>query len=353
MFATVSHAIKIQTNTFTTLHPKPYPPLLDPPEARPHQGSGGVVQASSLFAPVQVNMVLRLWLLLVLLLLICVSLLLILLFTWPRCRSAWRVSAMPWRRCGRRIYYVYIYIYIYRCIHIYYMICMYVYMYIYIYVHTYSMICIYIYIYIYAYTHIHIYTHTYTHMYTIYIYIYVYTHIHIHISLSLYIYIYIHIYIHTYICYDIIWGCRMNKGAWSSRVHLLKINMDITRVCSLPAFSKHPLFVLARGGQYSSDNKQTVHLGEPMVWQTTASRYTRSPLEDSRLFGPSPWKFLRHYLWTNGFLSNPALGENIVSGNLVMETGRTAINRIAIITAINRIAIITAINRIAIITASR
>ena len=24
--------------------------------------------------------------------------------------------------------------------------------------------------------------------------------------------------------------------------------------------------------------------------------YTRSPLEDSRLFGPSPWKILRHYL---------------------------------------------------------
>ena len=24
--------------------------------------------------------------------------------------------------------------------------------------------------------------------------------------------------------------------------------------------------------------------------------YTRSPLEDSRLFGPSPWKILSHYL---------------------------------------------------------
>ena len=24
--------------------------------------------------------------------------------------------------------------------------------------------------------------------------------------------------------------------------------------------------------------------------------YIRSPLEDSRLFGPSPWKVLRHYL---------------------------------------------------------
>ena len=42
--------------------------------------------------------------------------------------------------------------------------------------------------------------------------------------------------------------------------------------------------------------------------------------EDSLLFGPSPWKILRHYLLTSGFLSNPAPGENLLSGNLVMET---------------------------------
>ena len=30
---------------------------------------------------------------------------------------------------------------------------------------------------------------------------------------------------------------------------------------------------------------------------------------------------LSRYLWTNGFLSNPAPGENLLSGNLVMETG--------------------------------
>ena len=54
---------------------------------------------------------------------------------------------------------------------------------------------------------------------------------------------------------------------------------------------------------------------------SSGAAYTRSLLEGSRLFGPSPWKILRHYLWTNGFLSNPAPGENLLSGNLVMETG--------------------------------
>ena len=49
-------------------------------------------------------------------------------------------------------------------------------------------------------------------------------------------------------------------------------------------------------------------------------QYTRSPLEDSRLFGPSPWKILAT-TYEKRFLSNPAPGENILSGNLVMETG--------------------------------
>ena len=30
---------------------------------------------------------------------------------------------------------------------------------------------------------------------------------------------------------------------------------------------------------------------------------------------------LSHYLWKNGFLSNPDPGESLVRGNLVMETG--------------------------------
>ena len=50
-------------------------------------------------------------------------------------------------------------------------------------------------------------------------------------------------------------------------------------------------------------------------------RHTRSPLEDSRLFVPSPWKFLATTYEQKRFLSNPAPGENLLSGNLVMETG--------------------------------
>ena len=38
-------------------------------------------------------------------------------------------------------------------------------------------------------------------------------------------------------------------------------------------------------------------------------------------FRTQPLENLSHYLWTHGFLSNPAPGENLLSGNLVMETG--------------------------------
>ena len=46
-----------------------------------------------------------------------------------------------------------------------------------------------------------------------------------------------------------------------------------------------------------------------------------SPLQDSRLFGPGPWKILATTYDKQRFLSNPAPGENLLSGNLVKETG--------------------------------
>ena len=49
--------------------------------------------------------------------------------------------------------------------------------------------------------------------------------------------------------------------------------------------------------------------------------YTRSPSQDFRLFGPRPWKILATIYDKSRFMSNPDPGENLVSGNLVMETG--------------------------------
>ena len=66
------------------------------------------------------------------------------------------------------------------------------------------------------------------------------------------------------------------------------------------------------GLAFSSQNEERSHV---------CPHYTRSPLQDSRLFGPRPWKILATTYETNGFLSNPAPGENLLSGNLVMETG--------------------------------
>ena len=64
-----------------------------------------------------------------------------------------------------------------------------------------------------------------------------------------------------------------------------------------------------------------IHIYNSITGSPDDLTYTRSPLEASRLFGPGPWKVLRRYLRTNGFLSNPAPGENLLSGNPVMETG--------------------------------
>ena len=89
----------------------------------------------------------------------------------------------------------------------------------------------------------------------IYTYVYMYIYIYMHNHLMYYIYshtcIYIYIYIYTNI-YIYIYGC------------------------ILCVMNNRVLFVKQR--------KQTNH--------TKHARYTRSPLEDSRLFGPSPWKIL-------------------------------------------------------------
>ena len=53
------------------------------------------------------------------------------------------------------------------------------------------------------------------------------------------------------------------------------------------------------------------------------SPYTRSPSQGFRLFEPRPWQILATTCEQKRFLSNPDPDENLVSGNLVMETGCT------------------------------
>ena len=52
--------------------------------------------------------------------------------------------------------------------------------------------------------------------------------------------------------------------------------------------------------------------------------YTQFAIQDSRLFGPNPWKILAppsNYLSTKRFLGNPTLGTNLGSRILAMRTG--------------------------------
>ena len=257
----------------------------------------------------------------------------------------WRLAVLHCRRSAHAQIYlsislslsIYIYIYTYVYIYIYYV---YIYIYIYIYVslyictytcigrstlqalstccrtsrtprtpgslattcvyydyywYCYYVCCVYIYIYIYTYVYIctYVHIHTYIYIYTC-VYIYIHTCVCVFLSLSLciYIYIYISLYMHTYI--------------------YIYIYTYIER---------YTLYLACR---FSAHASESLALRERQTrWVQGARDYTRSPLEDSRLFGPSPWKVLRHYLWTNGFLSYPAPAENPLSGNFVMETGCT------------------------------
>ena len=124
------------------------------------------------------------------------------------------------------------------------------------------------------------------------------------LSLSIYIYrererdtqcnIYIYIYIHTYVYCMHIYSTHINTYIYIYIYILYTYKIEVPRgPQDLPQRQQDP------GG---AGRRPT---------QTTQNRvYTRSPLEDSRLFGPSPWKILRHYLWTNGFLA--AANANVV-----------------------------------------
>ena len=66
-----------------------------------------------------------------------------------------------------------------------------------------------------------------------------------------------------------------------------------------------------------------VFLFLPPLRTPSIGLYDIHPVSVTRFlsFRTQPLENLSHYLRTNGFLSNPAPGESLVSGNLVMETG--------------------------------
>ena len=76
-------------------------------------------------------------------------------------------------------------------------------------------------------------------------------------------------------------------------------------------------FVIFIFGHLPKDNYHTQLLFLSDIFHNS---YTRSPLEDSRLFEPSPWKILATTYEKKLFLSNPAPGESLLSGDLAMET---------------------------------
>ena len=120
---------------------------------------------------------------------------------------------------------------------------------------------LYIYIYIYVYVCIHIYIY----IYSIHIYIYIYIHT------CIYIYIYTHAHTHTHTHR---WASTSNPGS-------------------------------ASGSAWS-------HVYARMIHPVSVTRFLS--------FRTQTLENLSHYLWTNGFLSYPDPGENLVRGNLVMET---------------------------------
>ena len=172
------------------------------------------------------------------------------------------------------------------------------------------------------------------HTHTLYLYtyipIYLYTYIPIYICIYIYIYIYIFTctciyvyYVYTYTHIRIRMHVQTQRNivrAWRLALNLSGsgTTMSIQYTIYLSNYEFRPIY-LSNSGTELLDLLDLLDLLNVFIW--TYVWYTRSPLQDSRLFGPRPWKILAATYETNGFLSNPAPGEHLLSGNLVMETG--------------------------------
>ena len=127
--------------------------------------------------------------------------------------------------------------------------------------------------------------------------------------MCIYIYIYIYIYTYTHICvynniYIYTYVIRL-QGL--DCVHLYEGGRILLTEMQLPRIARQgALCLISIRGRTRKTRVEQSELDEGFQqyhppfriprWLTSSALYTRSPLEDSRLFGPSPWKILRHYL---------------------------------------------------------
>ena len=118
-----------------------------------------------------------------------------------------------------------------------------------------------------------------------YIYIYVCKHIFIYLYIYIYIFIHMYVYIHTCIFHDAISRYYIYIYIYIHMYYLLSLLL-LSLLVRLSFKSSDPA---RRSGRGSGARASGCGAWTPGPRSLT---YTQSPLQDSRLFGPSPWKIL-------------------------------------------------------------
>ena len=153
----------------------------------------------------------------------------------------------------------------------------------------------------------------------IYIYIYIWQYIELYADrcayTHIYIYIYIYIYMHTYTPIPRTFVI----------IIIIIIIITITRTVIVILLIHIMLIILIISALLGGSTCLTLLVSCGLVCFMRSSQRQGSlhPVSVTRLpsFRTQTLENLSHYLWTNGFLSNPDPGENLVMENLVMETG--------------------------------
>ena len=187
-----------------------------------------------------------------------------------------------------------------------------------------------------------IYIYMYTHILYVYIYIYIIEREgHIPIYTHIYIYIYC-IYIYIYIWYTYNYGApESHPGRSRAQVRAKDRTPDLTNNQQLfEDATKDPLKYSIEHPLDKWQSFGTYHWHAKLHWTMPLNIHWNMPLKIHvdfwgvdfwcaihpvsvrrfPSFRTQPLESLSHYIWTNIFLCNPAPGENLLSGNLVMET---------------------------------